>query len=64
VRVGEAQGIVAGIEELDLGAEGGRGALSLVAAPGLDLLERHTGLFPCKLGFAALSERQAYDLDR
>src|SRR5258706_10747209 len=63
MRLVKAQRIVAGIEELDLGAERRGGALRLVAAAGLDLVERHTRLFPGKLGFAALAERQAHDLD-
>jgi hypothetical protein len=63
MRFGEAQRIIAGIEELDLGAECGRGALGLVAAAGLDLFQRHARLLPGELGFAAFAERQAHDLD-
>ena len=57
-----AQGIVAGVEELDLGTEDLRSALSLVAASGLYFIERHTGLFPGELAFATLAERQTHDL--
>jgi hypothetical protein len=63
MRVVEAQRIVAGIEELDLGAERGGGPLGLVAPARLDLVERHARLFPGELGFTALAERQAHDLD-
>ena len=63
MRVGQAQRIVAGIEEFDLGAERCRGALGLVLAAGLDLLQRHARLLPGELGFPALAERQADDLD-
>ena len=59
----EAQRIIAGIEEFDLGAERCRGAFGLVAAAGLDLVQGHIWLLPGKLGFAALAECQADDLD-
>ena len=63
MRVCQSQRIIAGIEELDLGAQRGGRPLRLVLAPGLDLLQRHALLLPGKLGFAALTERQAHDLD-
>ena len=63
MRVGQAQRIIAGIEEFDLGAERGCGALRLVLAAGLDLFQRHARLLPGELGFPALAERQADDLD-
>ena len=59
----ELQRIVAAIEELDLGAEQGGGALGLVLAAGFDLLQRGARLLPGELAFAALAERQADDLD-
>src|SRR5258708_28858395 len=63
MRTRKAQRIIAGIEEFDLGAERRRRALGLVLAAGLDLLQRHPRLLPGELGFAALAERQAHDLD-
>ena len=63
VMVGEPQRIVAGIEELDLGAKGGGGALGLVLAAGLDLVQRHAGLLPGELRLAALAIGEADDLD-
>src|SRR5258708_2309730 len=38
-------------------------ATRIVRAAGLDLLQRHPRLLPGELGFAALAERQAHDLD-
>ncbi len=63
MRLVKAQRIIAGVEEFDLGAERRCGALGLVAAAGLDLVERHPRLLPGELGFPALAERQAHDLD-
>src|ERR1700722_10705905 len=59
----KAQRIIAGIEEFDLGAKGCRRAFGLVLAAGLDLRKRHARLLPGELGFPALAERQANDLD-
>ena len=58
-----AQRIVAGIEELDLGAEHGRGLLGLLAALRLHVLQPHAGLLPGELALAALAVGQAHDLD-
>ena len=63
VMVGEPQRIVAGVEELDLGAKRGGGALGLVLAAGLHLLQRHAVLLPGKLQLAALAKGEADDLD-
>src|SRR5450756_2334556 len=63
MRLLEVQRIVAGIEEFDLGAERRGGPFRLVLAAGLDLLQRHPRLLPGELGFPALAERQAHDLD-
>ena len=61
--IGQPQRIIAGIEELDLGAQRDGRPLRLVLAAGLDLVERHARLLPGELGFPALAECQAYDLD-
>src|SRR3984957_14300432 len=63
MRLVKVQRIIAGIEELDLGAKGGGGALRLVLSPGFDLVERHPRLLPGELGFAALAEGEAHNLD-
>src|SRR5882724_4514955 len=59
----QPQGIVAGIEELDLCTEGRRRPLRLVLAAGLDLFQGHARLLPGELGFAALAKGKTYDLD-
>jgi hypothetical protein len=53
---GEPQRIIAGIEELDLGAENLRGARGFVLAPGFHCRERRAGFLPGELAFAALAE--------
>ncbi len=60
--VGGAQGIVAGIHELDLGSEHRSGALSLVAALCLDVFHLHAGLLPGELALAAFAIGEAQDL--
>ena len=59
----ELERIVAAVEELDLGAEQGGGALGLVPAAGLDLLQRRARLLPGELALAALAIGQADDFD-
>ncbi|GDY87401.1 hypothetical protein SAVCW2_66000 [Streptomyces avermitilis] len=56
------QGVVAGVEEDDLGAEGGGRLLGLLAPDPLDLLQR-LALAPRLGGFAALTEGQTRDGD-
>jgi hypothetical protein len=63
MRIRQAQRVIAGVKELDLGPECGRGTLRLIPATRLDLLERHARLFPGELGFPALAEGEANDLD-
>ena len=50
------QGIIARIEKLDLGPQNMRCGFGFGLALGLDLFQRHTGLFPRPLAFAALAE--------
>jgi len=56
-------GIVAGIEETDLGSENSGGASGFRAADFFDTVDRHAGLFPCALALAAFSEREAENAD-
>src|SRR5690349_12043592 len=62
MRLVQPQGIVAAIEELDLGAEELCRALGLVLAAGLHRVQRRARLLPGELALAALAERHANDL--
>ena len=57
----EFERIVAAVEELDLGAEQGGGALGLVLAAGFHRFERGARLLPGELALAALAEGHADD---
>ena len=59
MRFRQLQGIVAAIEELDLGAEQLCGALRLVLAAGLDRFQRRAGFLPGELALAALAKGHA-----
>ena len=63
MRIGRLERVIAGVEELDLGAQQLGRPLGLVLAPGLDLFERGALLLPGELALAALTVRQAHDLD-
>ncbi len=61
--VGGFEGIVAGIEEADFGAEDLGGTRGFGAANFFDALNGHAGLLPGSLAFTALAIREAEDAD-
>jgi hypothetical protein len=59
----QRQRVIAGVEELDFGAEQGGGALGLIFAAGFNACQRGAGFLPGELALAALAIGQADDLD-
>ena len=61
--VGGLEGVVAGIEEADFGAEDFGGAGGFGASNLLDAFDGHAGLLPGSLALAALAVGEAEDAD-